>query len=210
MNYIQAINPTSLPNILYHYTTADSTYGIAKSKELWATNIHYLNDESEFKHAVDLMKSELWKLTDDSSPFARPKDEVHEFVKYLSDRLETIRELHIFVFSFSGNGNLLSQWRAYCRSGGYSLGFNSKDLRNSTVNNSFFLAKCIYDSAAQQSVLHSILTETMQGITSSGKKEREDQATAFLIKLVRVAPLLKHPAFSEECEWRLVLCKLNS
>ena len=33
--------------LLYHYTTAEGLEGIVSSHQLWATNIHYLNDAEE-------------------------------------------------------------------------------------------------------------------------------------------------------------------
>ena len=36
-----------VPPVLYHYTDAHGLYGIAQTKELWATNVSYLNDSQE-------------------------------------------------------------------------------------------------------------------------------------------------------------------
>jgi hypothetical protein len=42
------------PKTLNHYTSANGFLGIISSKTLWLTNIHYLNDNQEFKLAVDV------------------------------------------------------------------------------------------------------------------------------------------------------------
>ena len=41
---------------LYHYTNSQAFLSIINNKSLWATNIHFLNDTSEFKHTLELTK----------------------------------------------------------------------------------------------------------------------------------------------------------
>jgi hypothetical protein len=50
---------TTLPKHLYHYTSQKGLLGILEHDNLWMTNILYLNDSSEFKHTLDLVKTEL-------------------------------------------------------------------------------------------------------------------------------------------------------
>ena len=42
--------------ILYHYTSPAGLLGIVKSRSLWASGIHYLNDSSEYRHAVGVLQ----------------------------------------------------------------------------------------------------------------------------------------------------------
>src|SRR5215510_2035523 len=41
------------PDLLFHYTSPTGLIGIVKEKQVWATNITYLNDAKEIGHAVD-------------------------------------------------------------------------------------------------------------------------------------------------------------
>ena len=47
------------PDILYHYTSAEGLLGIVWTREIWSTNVLYLNDTSELSHATEVLASEL-------------------------------------------------------------------------------------------------------------------------------------------------------
>ena len=50
---VDKVLATAPPEMLYHYTSSTGLIRIAESKELWATNILYLNDSRELDHAMD-------------------------------------------------------------------------------------------------------------------------------------------------------------
>jgi hypothetical protein len=102
-----------------------------------------------------------------------------------------------YVASFSECGNLLSQWRAYCPSGGFSIGFDYSKLETiaKAYEGSFGeLVKCIYRE------------DDIQGLISNIFKSNADKLVK---RLWEVAPRFKHYGFSEEREWRLVLTNMN-
>ncbi len=39
--------------LLWHYTNLSSLLGIIESKELWATDLRYLNDRTEFAYGLE-------------------------------------------------------------------------------------------------------------------------------------------------------------
>lgn len=164
-----------------------------------ATNSRYLNDASEVRFALDLIRKELRKRR--KSVNVLSKEGI--FYKNLTNRIGYVDEIQIFVLSFSQNGNTLSQWRAYCRDGGYSLGFNYTDLKTYPAP-SFLLYRCIYNKQEQIELFNSILDEFVQGISTLSVKEIQAKVTSCLIRLLIVAPLLKDSSFSEEEEWRLI------
>lgn len=47
---------------IYHYTGHDALLSIIGNNQLWATNVRFLNDHSEFQHGVDLI-AEIWRET---------------------------------------------------------------------------------------------------------------------------------------------------
>jgi hypothetical protein len=49
----------SLPSYLYHYTSIQGVEGIIKSKAVWATVMHFLNDSKEWLYALDLVRRNL-------------------------------------------------------------------------------------------------------------------------------------------------------
>jgi hypothetical protein len=48
------------PETLYHYTTQDGLLGIIQSRSLWATNVSYMNDSTEFDLFLGLLKDRLY------------------------------------------------------------------------------------------------------------------------------------------------------
>lgn len=187
---------------LYHYTSQEGLLGIIGSKVIWASNIHYLNDSKEFIHAIDEVKAMIWQ---------RKRDESNEVLSRLyeniGDRLEGISRLHIFVVSLTERGDQLSQWRGYCTNGaGYSIGFSKSVIETLSKRQGFTFRPCIYDWQQQRQLLDEPLRRAVDVVASaSDLPEIMDRAVnQFLTEFVQIAPLLKHRAFSEEQEWRLV------
>src|ERR1700745_2358870 len=61
---------------LYHYTTQAGLLGILTSKSIWASEIRFLNDATEFRTAFDAVGAELGsRLKDLDSREARERGE---------------------------------------------------------------------------------------------------------------------------------------
>jgi hypothetical protein len=50
---------------LYHYTTIEGLKGILESEEIWATDVDYLNDGSEYVYAERFIEDVLTDLAQD-------------------------------------------------------------------------------------------------------------------------------------------------
>jgi hypothetical protein len=61
-----------LPEFLYHYTGSDAFLKITETGRMWATNIMFLNDASEFKHGAKLADEEAAALL--AAEVAIPRD----------------------------------------------------------------------------------------------------------------------------------------
>ena len=190
---------------LYHYTTQAGLLGIIRERKIWASNIHYLNDLNEFKHAIDLANTIAWHMAE------RNKEEwLYKFRDRLKERLEQISKIHIFVFSLSENGDQLSQWRGYCPSGsGYSIGFSREALKRVCIKEQFSLDPVIYNHSEKNKIINDLIENVLNNYAHpNGNIPTEDQIEHAINKLLpefaRIAPRLKDPAFSEENEWRLI------
>ena len=116
-----------------------------------------------------------------------------------------------YTVSLTSERDSLEQWRAYCpRSGGVALGFSAAHLAAVAADQGFILVPCVYAEAEQQAIVQQIvehhiriwndrqpLTERRQGISSHLVRD-------LVSSLERFAPLLKHPSFAAEREWRLI------
>lgn len=94
MNWKDALNAAPPPSgRLYHYTTIEGVYGIVDSKTLQATNSRYLNDASEVRFALDLIRKELRKRR--KSVNVLSKEGI--FYKNLTNRIGYVDEIQIRV-----------------------------------------------------------------------------------------------------------------
>ena len=191
------------PDALYHYTTQSGFLGIVRNKEIWATHTQYLNDQSEYLHALRIVREEIdavTKATNDSRHKALLKD--------MALDVEGIESMNVCVCSFSEDNDSLPQWRAYSgTTSGFAIGFTGKFLAEVAKIESFYLAPCIYDRSKQRELIRAlvedVLEENIEG-TLWEHKYHVPKGGNLCAYLHRYAPILKDPSFEEEKEWRII------
>ena len=195
---------------LYHYTSFTGLLGIVDNRALWASDIRYMNDSAELKHAADLIRTEITQRIASGHP--KP-NLLNQFLDWVTHRITNGHML--FASSFRSNGNLLSQWRGYSRLGkGVSLGFDSDYILQCAKQQSFQIGKCIYNCETQRHLISQVvdaveaLAEEYSPETDC-KDSRIDNSYHFIFHMIesdllRIAAILKHPSFREEEEWRVV------
>jgi hypothetical protein len=201
----------SPPSVLWHYTNAAGFLGIFRSGKLWATNTDYVNDASEIRYARHLVLRVV------NSRSSAVNGEEHKLLSLLCEHIFSDFTRPIFVASLSAEKNELSQWRAYGgSSGSFALGFDSEKLVAAIAKNTdtrFNLYKCIYDEDRSlilcQQFIDSLLQEfrtRRQAHTAAGPdcQETRDLVPEAVRIFDTLAPLIKHPDFARESEWRLV------
>ncbi len=194
-------------SILYHYTSLNGLLGIVKAKTLWMSDIHYLNDTEELRQFANFIAVDIMRRKERGEPNIRV---LEQFRNWLLDR--SASGPMMFVGSFTENGNLLSQWRGYCPYGkGVSIGFEPSRLIETAGGASFSIGRCIYERDEQerlaQRVVDCIACMSTNYVQPTDAVEHQSHHGLFLSVeplLLRVAALVKHPSFKEECEWRLV------
>jgi hypothetical protein len=124
------------PEVVYHYTSADTLLKIVRSEEIWATSIFYLNDVSEISHSLKLLTNRLPAFLE------RNKPERGEVLRSAFAQGISIDGDPPFVASFSSQHDSLPQWRSYCSNGnGVSMGFRVSSLRQSSLTHELFLGR---------------------------------------------------------------------
>jgi hypothetical protein len=127
---------------LYHYTSQEGLLGIVKSGTLWATNISYMNDATEFHQPRNMLRD---CVSEELERQAKTAGAPVDRLELLRGKLNKVKDTLICVACFCEDGDLLSQWRGYSGRGyGYSLGFNYALLKEKTTSAGFILGKCIY------------------------------------------------------------------
>lgn len=191
---------------LYHYTSAQSLLYIIEGGSIWSTKIQYMNDSKEFTHAIDLANRFLNRIVTSSTD-----SKINEICDKISEVLERISGMNVFVTCFSEVHDALGQWRGYCpASSGYCIGFNAKDLEAQASEQNFVLKKCIYNSSEKENLISRWVNEFVK-ILSSVHTHHQDLETIFwqyesgyVNEFINMASVMKHDAFSDEKEWRLI------
>lgn len=192
---------------LGHYTTPTGLMGIVRGT-IWATNIRYLNDDQEFKHAVALVKDLLSKsiISKGHPDYARKEVFVDELTKKLAS-IEFIYPDYIFTASFSEKTDLLSQWRGYCPSNnGYCISIDIEGLV-SDVQERFKkarLLKCVYDDNEKSKQIKELLNRFWRKYKNSSISTSK-MLDSLTPELLILASHFKHSSFAEEAEHRIVV-----
>jgi hypothetical protein len=213
------------PQHLYHYTSISGLEGILTSRSLWASQIHFLNDTQEFRYSIEIFRKVLSQLRKEYpipvlraiGPTPLPTDPeglLGMFYNSAENFLfhELFAKTPICVFSLSENGDLLTQWRGYCPpGGGYSIGFSSKRLIQFLKTLDLYIERYLYDDKEQEAIVKGIVTKsgekflkTFTGLPEEAEKITQGCLVDLFMDFSRVAAILKHPSFYEECEWRII------
>lgn len=183
---------------LFHYTDALAIKSILENRELWLSDIRFLNDSQEMndgvKYIVEALVSDLPDvgLSVGGTLYARDylMEAFDDHISYGIDSEPT------FVCSFSEAGNQLSQWRAY---GGYAIEFD-RELIQSALD----LFVCIYNDEEKKHAASYMVREAIHELASDIEKHGEvsPEGVMCLSMLVRTASIFKDQSFYEEKEVR--------
>jgi hypothetical protein len=200
---------------VFHYTTGEGLKGIIQNRCLWATGAYYLNDTSEIESGCSLAANVVQQCVASAhSSFSRAV--LQQARALLSDPAKKqIRIIALYVSCFCESDNLLSQWRAYGRSGGFALGFRADELRGlQAENTTVSLDKVLYSGNDQTERVRRIIGSALEILRDQEVVRGSDDdapiddilAAASEIAKVLLSAItsFKSPDFAEEQEWRLI------
>ena len=202
--------------ILHHYTDAFGVHGIVSSNCLWATATQFSNDLSEIEYAVSSaieIMEEMWGSKKNVSPWEQVL--VDHLAQLFTTPLHTFGQP--FIVSFCEDGDLLSQWRGYGRTSGFSLAFSplsQGDDVQLTCKDGFrtMVKRVVYDHGKQRARLRFILRRLIKLVngfsfatsSSQGASAHVELSLILILEMTDWACTVKHQAFSEEKEWRII------
>lgn len=206
--------------MLWHYTDAGGLMGIVEHERLWATQTSFLNDSTELAYGLDLAASVIASYDQ-----ANVNERTARFLTGLVDPEKPALQkwldehLDVFVTCFSGDGDLLSQWRAYAgrdNAGGYALGLGTRPPlqgwpQTAPGGHEFALRRVLYDPTEQQATCRSLI-DALVAVLEADPTDNElmkSFARNLVDGVVELASWCKHPAFEEEREWRIVYVRNN-
>jgi hypothetical protein len=197
---------------LYHYTPQAGLLGIVESQSIWASNIQYLNDAQEARLAFSIMGEAVNGRLRRDKPELGDVDrggEIWGLLTKASQQIGHIVDLEVYACCFSSARDQLSQWRGYAGEGGFALAFKPTAIDTIIHNNQMRMIKCIYDQTKNREIAEAIIDSTIatyDALDKASPQEREALAVEhFKENFLLWVPMCKHPGFSEEGEWRLVV-----
>lgn len=211
---------------LHHYTGVDTLLSMVKSDKpaFWLSAISYLNDSKELMHGHDLMLKRL----NDYNFMATQNQAAIPFLKIFADILGLKRNTnsHMYVMSFSEAANSLSQWRSYTPHGkGISMSFDFTQGNDFLALCNLHLVQCLYDEHEQLSLIDALIEHTVHAFSSFFEDHEWPQSITdlpteddkfknryqhALSTGYKIFAIIKHPAFKDEKEWRLLAQNTNA
>jgi hypothetical protein len=202
--------------ILHHYTDAFGVQGIVSSNSLWATATQFSNDLSEIEYAVSIaveLIEETWGKKKRLGPWEKVLAE--HLVRLFHTPLHSFGQP--FIVSFCEDGDLLSQWRAYGGMSGFSLAFSplvEHQKVKLACRNGFrtMVKRVIYDPDKQRARLRFLLNHLIKLVSGfsfattspQGGTVHVELSLLLILEMTDWACTVKHRAFSEEKEWRII------
>jgi hypothetical protein len=209
----------------YHYTDNIGLASILKTGNLWLTEIQHLNDPDELNYGQTHIDKKI---------LAHLSEFQHSILKVLKNRINHKQLFVSYSGSFSFAKDHLNQWTRYAQNGrGFALGFDSFWLEDATSDFAFRIRKnneenivipnafsVIYDAKKIDKklevffeCLRSIGETFLKNLPNSTDIELEKYSEYFtkkIFSLYRKTALtfysaLKHPAYRDEKEFRLLL-----
>jgi hypothetical protein len=198
------IFPEPTANSVHHYTTIRGLHGILSSFQLWATDVSYMNDTSEYAYAERLIEQTTRALN--PPLFLDPV--LHAL--WHNPRSQGIQ---VYAACFCGKPDLLSQWRAYSGEGtGYAIEFNWQKLAQRVGAADVFFGKVEYSESVQGELIRAIVLPHLKAVSSQKEihqaaiRDPADSPFAEVLHLLAVVRAFrKSSSFSEEQEWRMVI-----
>lgn len=193
-----------VPSWLHHYTTADGVLGIVRDRSIFGTHYRFLEDSLEILWGQQVIAGHIEK-------YIQAAEEPVRVTLQRFRNLPIEQYYDIYVACFCAEDNLLSQWRAYGRGGGYAIAFGGLDLYACQFPERL-LRRVIYSSSEQDRWVRLVLDWFVGRIAAASLIDDPVQASELREGATRLTSSIlcemcvafKLEVFEEEAEWRIV------
>lgn len=183
------------PDVVYHYTSLEGFIGIIKSQSIWMTEFSYLNDRREVRYGMDLLIGVIQRIQRKTS-----RKDVKGLLSTWASQLSGSKN-RVCITSFSGEGDSLSQWRAY---GPVAVGLPVSDLSLHVDQSRFQPIE--YNQRRQRKLVETYVNHLISAFQLDVDENRLNRIPDVYHKherLLELAVFFKDPAFRSEKEYRL-------
>ncbi len=197
---VAGVKSVPVPQVLYHYTSADGFLGILSEGKLFASDSKFFNDSSEGEYGMSRLAPQLARF--EELVDARITSIIRGLVK---DR----QSEPLYVVCFCDDDDVLGQWRGYSANGaGYALGIPGAALSG---NGLAPLLPVRYGDAAVDDAVRAVIDWSLPEVARiSAQRSKEWEVavgnvlTAAIATLFLIVVTSKRKVFRHEQEWRLV------
>jgi hypothetical protein len=158
MDILQQLLKKPIPQEVWHYTTMHGFEGIVTSGRLWATDVRFLNDLTEFVHAREIAQTLVAEMPAQDLDDVWVKERTQQLVDaYFEVGPLSPSKLEMYIVSFTVLEDGLSQWRGY-GSDGVSLCFDLQHIRPPVDLGSLVsFAPCVYEDHEKRELVATAL-----------------------------------------------------
>lgn len=204
---------------LYHYTSGTSLLGILQSRQLWATDLRFLNDFEELNKGLSFFEEFIDSLSGDlAKKINKP---VEELINILVSNIRRNAALtSINVVSFTSKSDNLRQWMSYCNCKvGYCIEFEGNDILPNHLKE---YAGCLqirkidylqdYRTKEYRATVNAFVSEIKRVLTTDSNDSSHEEliadfsykANEFILNCMFLASSMKSVQFQDESEYRLI------
>ena len=206
-----------IPDVVYHFTSMGVLLEILRTKELWATNVRYLNDISEHQLFLDAADRRVPECIPELG-FLNLQRAARDSGSVM-DHLPSFAQLP-FVTSFSREDDSLTHWRSYCAGGnGVSIGFRTESLLAASVRKPKIarpgmivpqprFSEIYYFGPNDNEIVDEVIKASYREATDFNSQRdlsMESMAAELTWRLTSAASLFKDYSFINERECRLIV-----
>jgi len=194
---------------LYHYSDARGLEGILRTGEIHATDLRFMNDAGELHYGQSLIRDVAEQQLHSCT------DRIRSAFSVVPSSLQDL-SFRFYASCFCEDSDVLSQWRAYGNAGGgYAIGFDFNALISvmREAGHARSLQRVDYNLSSQKTRVGRAFAEFIRianRCETEFKEHPECQAavdycaSSASLFLVLELSRMKHPAFREEQEFRIV------
>ncbi len=198
--------------VIYHYCSLDVFKLIIESASLRMTNISKSNDFDEIQYAYDILSDVIYSTYKKEArlrdiPYLDNIINNFDFGDFFGNSMKE-SNLTYYATCFSGNGDLLSQWRGYANDGnGIALGFYKGVFEDFNSESNPMFGDVIYD--VDQLIVNTknyikVQLDSLSQKAEASQSDYDNILLHLLSKSIYSSVFYKNPAFIEEDEKRFV------
>lgn len=197
---------------IYHYTSIDGIIGILRNKELWFTNIYFLNDNQELFYTYKLIDEVIKEIKKELSNAFYEKIKARKNYLLSDDYFDQEKNVwarqEYYVASFSTDEDNLALWNYYTKTDttGYNICF--KDY--AFCKHSVAQGKVCYEKIKQKEMLKSTRLKHNEQYNNSPNNEKRGVIRDLFYNFIIYSLFFKNEKYKIENEYRVVMTVYNS